>query len=458
MKNTMNKYILKSFLYIPKKELTAKLKKSLVIKRPKNYFDKGNSLPENIVTYKYINEKFVRVPRYAFGNLKDIKYKIKEINNIYNIDIKFSDKIKLNESQNETVNQALKSIKEDYGSVIVAEPGEGKTLMAIKIITELKLKTIILVHKDYLINQWKKALLDNTDLKEEEIGLLKNGKFKDGKIVIGSIQSLMRKTIPIDINNKFSFKIVDETHRIGAEMFLKSFTRFNTKYSLALSATPHRPDKMEKLYFLFTSYNLIFHNNVRSIKSKYLIVPYTSENEWKSFPAYVPYRNQVLRNLLLDNKRNDLIMRLILHSVINLDRKVILLSEFVDILDKFYFYLNKELGEKYIVAKFYSNHGSMKELNKANIVLATYKKAMEGIDIPHLDTLIMLTPISSKVSLKQTIGRIQRFQEGKNQPLVIDILDNSYNFTIDLWQSRLNKYEEWGIDKYEKNDYISIIK
>lgn len=454
-----NNLILKSHLYITKNYFNDKLKKSLTFKRPKNYYDIGiNEKPDNIILYRFINDKYIRVPRYALGNLSKLD-NLKIINNLYTVDINFSDKIELNDEQKSTVKKALDYITTELGSVIIAEPGEGKTLMAIKILSELKVKTIVLLHKDYLIKQWKKALLEYTDLKEEDIGIIKSGKFKDGKVVLGSIQSLMRKTIPIEINNKFSFKIIDETHRIGAEMFLKSFTRFNTRYSLALTATPYRPDKMEKIYFLHTSYNLVTHNSVRNIPASYKAIPYTSDKAWKNYPSFIPYRNQVLRNLISDNKRNNLIMKLCIFSVKKLKRNVILISEQVNILDKFYELLLKEFeGTEYKVARLYSSFGAHKELEKANIILASYKKASEGIDIPHLDTLIMLTPIASKISLKQTIGRIQRSLDNKKKPLVIDIVDLNINFAVELWNSRLSKYEQWGIKEYDGDEYDNLLK
>lgn len=454
-----NKIILKSHLYITKNYFTDKVKKSLTFKRPRNYYNNNdNEKSDNIILYRFINKKYIRVPRYSLGNLSNLKNLVKD-NKLYPIEINFLNKIELNEEQKITIDRSLNYILQELGAVIVAEPGEGKTVMAIKILSELKVKTIILLHKDYLINQWKKAILELTDLNEEDIGLIKNGKFKDGKIVLGSIQSLMRKTIPTEINNLFSFKIIDETHRIGAEMFLKSFTRFNTRYSLALSATPYRPDKMEKVYFLHTSYNIVTHNSVRNIPASYKAIPYISDRSWKTYPSYIPYRNQVIRNIISDNKRNNLIMKLSLFSVKKLNRKVLLISEQIDILDLYYNLLLKEFEEtEYKVARLYGFYGSHSELQKADIILASYKKASEGIDIPQLDTLIMLTPIASKISLKQTIGRIQRSFENKKKPLVIDIIDLNINFAIELWNSRLSKYEQWNITEYEGNEYDTLLE
>lgn len=466
-------FILKSYLYIPKNFFTKNLQEKLIVKLPENIYSYKKEEGSNLALYKDIGNGYIRIPRYSISdNLGKLieKHNIVIDNELIPIEINFNDdKFKLNNSQIITVNKTINNIKTDLSSVIVADPGEGKTLMAIKIICELKLKTIVLVHKDYLIKQWFNALLDYTDLTENDIGILKAGKFKDGKVVIGSQQSLMKKTFDNSINKLFSFKIQDEVHRIGALMFLRSYTRFNTRYSLGLSATPHRTDKMEKIYFYHTSSNLVKHESVRNIKAKYLFIPFMSENyKWKSYPPYIPYRTQLLHNLLLNYERNNFIMKLILISIKN-GRKIIVLSEFIDILDKYYDILIKELPNKKII-KFYGSGKRLKLyqntisepvtkelLNSADIILASYKKAMEGVDIPNLDTLIMLTPIAGKVGLKQAIGRIERFIENKKEPLVIDIIDSLYNFAVAISQHRLKLYTQWGMKKYEGKEYNFLI-
>jgi hypothetical protein len=69
--------------------------------------------------------------------------------------------------------------------------------------------------------------------------------------------------------------------------------------------------------------------------------------------------------------------------------------------------------------------GSMKkaqrdEATKAQIIVATYGMAYEALDIPRLDTLVMLTPRSE---IEQPCGRIMRPHPSKKTPLIIDLVD-----------------------------------
>jgi len=478
----MISYLVRSHLYIPYSEFTPKMKKRLTIINPdiKRYHMMGVEAPEGVTeTYRLYkaddNKKFVRIPKFALGSLKELAKTNKVImdNPDIEIDIQLKWDFQYNDSQNKTLADACTMLLDEYGAVIVADPGEGKTLMAIGIICFIKRKTLILVHKDFLVNQWRDALLKHTNLKKEEIGLIKAGKFKDGKVVIGTQQSLMRGTvISSEVNKLFSFKIQDETHRIGATMFLRSYTRFNTKYCLGLSATPDREDGLEELYFLHTSNNLIMHSASRNIKASYYRLVYASGKSWIGYHSYMPYRIQVLKNLLADETRNNMIMKVIVICM-SQNRKVLLIGEYVKKLFEFMHHLQQQFPN-YKVVRFFGNPALTKkdrregvsyekykdpnaeELLAANIIVATYKKAMEGIDIPNLDTVVGLTPLASKVGLKQVIGRAERKYDGKKSPLVIDVVDTNNNWCINLANKRSRLYEEWGMHMYDGKEFDDL--
>ena len=477
----MSKYLVRSYLYIPYKEFTEKLRKQLTMPNPdiRKYSAMNvaipDGVPDNFVLYKYTDDKkAVRVPKFTFGSLSalEVKHTLKFDNPDVPVKVKFMNNEMFNASQVDTVNKTMEMLKKEYGAVIVADPGEGKTLMGIYLICLLGVKTIILVHKDFLVNQWIEALIKHTDLKKEDIGLIKAGKFKDGKVVIGTQQSLMRGTIDDSVNRLFGLKIQDETHRIGATMFLRSYTRFNTKYCLGLSATPDREDGLEELYFLHTSDNLIMHNSVRNIKAEYFRLVYVSNKSWIAYPPYLPYRIQMLKNLLRDNTRNNLIMSSIVLCM-KQGRKVLLIGEYIKKLFEYMHHLQKAFPDKKVV-RFFGNPAltkterrqgikyemykdpNAKELFDANIIVATYKKAMEGIDIPNLDTIIGLTPLASKVGLKQVIGRAERMFDGKKSPLVIDVVDTKYQYCINFANKRMGLYEQWGMKEYEGKEFVVL--
>jgi hypothetical protein len=129
--------------------------------------------------------------------------------------------------------------------------GAGKTVMALKIVSLLKKKTLILVHKEFLMNQWIERI-------EEFLPGARVGKIQasvcdiDNKdIVIGMIQTMYNKVFPQEVYSQFGLTIIDEVHRIGSEEFSKTLLKTITPYMLGISATVERKDKLTKLLYMF---------------------------------------------------------------------------------------------------------------------------------------------------------------------------------------------------------------
>jgi len=468
--------LLKGFLYISPSKFTAELKAQLTFVNPeyekkiKQGIKLGDTSPI-FHLYRRVKTKSggyaYQVPRYTFGDISATARKAYERDvgenktkiEIAPLIINKGDNFKLNNEQIKTIDATIKMLKYHFGAVIVAKPGEGKTTMAIFIASYLGMKTLVLVHKNTLVKQWKENIMMLTDVKEDEIGLLQQGKFKDGKIVIGMTQSLMRGTISPEINKLFGLVIQDEVHRIGAKEFLKSFTRFNSKYRLGLSATPKRTDEMEKLYYLHTSDNLITGKSVRNITADHMFTEYVRDKKWKYYPPYIPYKIQVIHNIVADEKRNELIVDIVVKAFKKEKRSILILSERIVHLKGLMELTKSQVPKKTKIVRFFGPESitktqrkqgikqekvedpTLEELNSANIIFATYKKAMEGVDIPHLDTLVYATPLSSESTIEQSVGRIERQFEGKQSPLVLDIYDMNNKLLGAMADKRIQIYE-----------------
>jgi superfamily II DNA or RNA helicase len=462
--------VLKSFLYIPEKMFDYKLAKQLVIDNPE-YTKRANSglpmgdIESSYTLYKKFEQNgkvFYRVPRYALGNYSELINKYPQLVKGYSEvkeSIEFKESaIEFNDSQKSTIEKTVEMLNKELGAIVVAATGEGKSQVFIKIMCLLGMKTLILVHKDYLIGQWRENILNLTTLKENEIGLLKQGKFIDGKVVIGSMPSLMRGTIDNEINDKFGLVGVDEIHRIGAKMFLRAFTRFNPKFRCGTTATLDREDGMEKLFHYHVSNNVIKHNNVRNVGSDFYVIEYERERAWKWYPSYIPFKIQLIHNIVADEERNKILIDAIV-SLRKKGRKILVLSERISHLMELMSLTKKLLPDDSLVRFFGAKSLTKKErqekikqekvvdptreeLINGDVIFGTYGKVKEGIDIPQLDTLIFATPLSSKTTVIQAKGRIERFAEEKKKPVVIDIYDTDKALLIGMFQKRKRLYKE----------------
>lgn len=448
---------IKSFLYVPEENFSLELKHLLSFENPayryavKNGDKLDGILPEYILYKKMrIHDKiYYRIPKFALGSLNSFEYK--DGTNSVLADIPFKEKplnrygepFEFNKSQKNTIDVTIELLKKEYGAFIVGQTGEGKSSIAVKIMSEMKQKTLILVHKNSLADQWIETVTDLTELTRDDIGSLRRGKFVDGKVVIGSMQSLMRLTIGREINDLFGLKIIDEAHRAPAEQFLKAYTRFNTKYSLALSATPNREDKLERIFFLHASEHIVKHKSVRKLTADYLVIDYNTKKAFIRGKPWTPYRIKLIENVIQDEERNQMLLDKI-RECISVGRKILFVSERVAQLEVFYEKVKGDYPTLKVV-QFWGNANPSKRVKLgADIVIGTTKKVSDGEDIPQLDTLISGTPHGSDIITVQLKGRIERAYEDKKVPLIIDIKDSNRKYTMfhGLFYKRIRKYKD----------------
>ncbi len=321
--------------------------------------------------------------------------------------------------------------KKDF-SMCVAPPGFGKTLIGAKMIELREANTLIVVNKNMLLDQWIDRFVEYFKITKKDIGYLGKSKNKlNGKLDIATMQSLKNN---IDVIKNYSFVIVDECHHVPAVTFEKILKSFYGKYILGLSATPNRKDGMHPL--IFQQIGAIAYE----VKKEKLI---KQNNNLKlvltDFTSNVDNFADLISELVNDKYRNQIILDQIKMYP---KRKILLLTDRIEHIVNLEHLLDVEQLD------YISIHGSqkkniqkenMKAVETASLVLATTSYFGEGIDFPHLDTIILATPISYYGRLVQYLGRIGR---GGTDSLAIDILDDKNAFTASAYRKRKDGYKE----------------
>jgi len=161
-------------------------------------------------------------------------------------EVNFSFRGNLRAYQRPVIRILLKGIKKKGGGILSVKCGWGKTIGAIYLAHKIKKKTLVIVHKTFLLNQWVDRIKEFTDAK---IGIIQGKTIDvDGKdIVIGMLQSLSMKEYSKETFQDFGLVIVDETHRIGSQVYSRCLPKIGTEYMLGLSATPEREDGLSKV-------------------------------------------------------------------------------------------------------------------------------------------------------------------------------------------------------------------
>jgi superfamily II DNA or RNA helicase len=124
----------------------------------------------------------------------------------------------------------------DAGSngLICVPCGKGKTFMALSLAARLGKRFLVVVDKEFLLNQWKGEM--EAFFPGLRIGILQGPKAEveaeDYDCTICMIQSLVQKTYPEGTFRSYGFAIFDECHHLGASNFSQALLKIQTKYML----------------------------------------------------------------------------------------------------------------------------------------------------------------------------------------------------------------------------------
>ena len=297
------------------------------------------------------------------------------------------------------------------------------TICALNIISRLKTKTLIIVHKEFLLRQWIERI--EQFLPDAKVGKIqaKVIDIDDKDIVICMLQSLSMKDYPKDMFRSFGFTIYDECHHIGAEVFSRSLLKVVTKYMLGLSATMKRKDGLTKVIKWFLGD--IVCKIERKGEDKVLVKVVNFESNDEEFNEIATdYRGQIkyttmIKKICEFNSRTEFIIK-ILKKLLdeNYDQQIMILGHQKKQLQ----YIYEAINHRTIATVgFYMGGMKEKDLKISEgkkVIIGTYAMAEEGLDIKTLTTLIMATP---KVDVTQSVGRILR-KKG-TEALVIDVVD-----------------------------------
>lgn len=354
------------------------------------------------------------------------------------------------EDQKDFVSTVVKAVRDRTGAIGQASPGYGKTICALGIVAELGRTTAVIVHKSFLMNQWIERIQETYDISKREIGIVQQDvcDFRGKKIVLIMAQSLLStRRYPDDLYSYFGTVVVDEVHRFGAVEFRKSITKFPAKYRIGVTATPERKDGLEEVFYNHIG-NIAFVGAKRSLAAKIqyvhsdMIVTDLMRRNMLNWKKQYDM-NKVTQQIVDCETRNRQIVRLLIEAL-KAGRKVMVLSSRREHLYTLSDLFKIETDKRSIrfTQGFYM--GGMEEADlritsTRHLILATYQMAQEGLDIPDLDTLFLVTP---RGDIVQAVGRILRQHEGKKDPMVVDFIENDIPLSIGLSKKRAKQYRE----------------
>lgn len=422
-----------------------------------------------IITCAENHKKFISLPRGCFDSVVDFfsKYNIQfEVSNqlLSRRTDEFIFKGQLYTDQKKAVNELMKY----ENGILSATTAFGKTVVALNIISKRREKTLILVHRKQLVNQWQERIREFLTASEDSIGIIGGGKKKlSGVIDIAVMQSLYKKGKVDPLIKEYGQLIIDECHHISAPSFEAITKSFTGKFILGLTATITRKD----------GHHPIITMNVGPVRFKYEVKNYLAKSSYDHFLIIRNTEFQLSHNskneentsytslcseLIEDMNRNKMIAedakKLYLEG-----RYPLILTERRDHL----FLLNNLLHDLDNVILLYGGMGKKKlkvaldrlsnNQNEKRIIIATGKYIGEGFDDTRLDTLLLSMPISWKGRLVQYAGRLHRLHHDKAEIQIFDYVDCNIPMLMRMFEKRKKGYKTLGYEIKEQNTLYSTL-
>jgi superfamily II DNA or RNA helicase len=326
----INAYLGQKGYTISKNELTIEKQKQIRNDLTIKPFVMGSPMNDNqksFPAYRESANKFY-VPHYYgvenFGPPKQYK-----VNEGTDINLEFAGILR--DYHEPVVNKFIQHCNDvKYGGGLLELPcAWGKTSASLYVLSKLKKKALVIVHKEFLMNQWIERI--QQFLPKARVGKIQGQiiDIQDKDIVIGMLQSLSMKEYPSETFETFGLTIIDEVHHISSEVFSNSLFKLVTKYMLGLSATMNRKDGTTKVFKMFLG-EVIFkverkaeHNvQVRAITFK------TNDDEFNE--TKLDYRGNpqistMISKLCSYNKRTEFIIKVLVDfiEVENVEKNII---------------------------------------------------------------------------------------------------------------------------------------
>lgn len=349
--------------------------------------------------------------------------------------------------------KAVREVFNHEQGVLVAPPGIGKTVMACAIIARRNVPTLVLVHRQPLLDQWRTHLQGWLGLTSSEIGEFRASTRRASQFVdLAMIQSLRRHQDLSAFFSQYGLLVVDECHHVPAFSFETCLKQAAARYVLGLTATPYRRDGLQDLI------------TMQCGPIRYTLSPQEVDTE-KNFVQELVIREttfaiqvtgeasiqKVFSTLADDADRTALIVADVL-AALHQGRRCLVLSERRTHCEALAERLTEASARPFVL------NGSIPAKTRATVteavrtapldqpflLIATGQYLGEGFDCPQIDTLFLTFPISFKGKLIQYIGRLLRPHPDKTTVQLYDYADIQVPVLKYMHTKRVKTYERLG--------------
>ena len=341
--------------------------------------------------------------------------------------------------------------------ILSATTAFGKTIIGAWLIAERGVNTLILVHRQQLLEQWIERLRSFLELPNKMPGRIGGGRKKfTGMLDVALIQSLVRKGVVDDRIGDYGHIIIDECHHLPAASFEQVLRRAKAKYITGLTATVTRKDGHHPM--LYMQCGPVRHRvdaNQQAAIRPFVHIVYVRPTLFRPMrEAHADARiafHELCTDLANDETRNAFICSEVL-ATLEEGRSPVVLTERKDHLARLASLLAQQVRHLIILQGGTGckerAHATARlaaiPLAEPRVLLATGRYIGEGFDDARLDTLFLTMPISWQGTIAQYVGRLHRLFDGKHEVRVYDYADLEVPMLRRMFDRRCRGYEAVG--------------
>ncbi|MDQ7825420.1 MAG: DEAD/DEAH box helicase family protein [Candidatus Eremiobacteraeota bacterium] len=336
--------------------------------------------------------------------------------------------------------QALSALretrKEGYqAGLVVLATGLGKTYLAAFDSMEFK-RVLFVAHREEILHQSQSVF---RKMRPGSFLGIFMGKEKNSAadVLFASIQTLSKKqNLSLFEPGYFDYIIIDEFHHACANTYRKLIAHFSPSFLLGITATPERTDQSDLL--VLCENNLVYEKSLVAGITAGLLVPFS----YYGIKDPVDYQNIPWRNGKFDPEmlENAVETQVRAEKALSSWKKLkgtrtiafCCSRHHSDFMARYF----KEKGG-YKTASVHSGAGSdpraesllKLETGELDVIFAV-DIFNEGLDVPDVDTVLMLRPTESSILFLQQMGRGLRTAKDKERLTIIDFIGNHRSFLL----------------------------
>lgn len=344
--------------------------------------------------------------------------------------------------------------------LVVMATGLGKTWLAAFDSQQINAKRVLFVaHREEILNQAEETFVRiRPDVK---VGRY-NGKSRDLNVdmLFASIQTLGRtRHLQAFGADHFDYVVVDEFHHASARTYQQLLSHFSPRFLLGLTATPERTDQSDIL--ALCDDNLVFNRDLFDGIEAKLLCPF----EYQGIADIVKYEEITWRNGKFDP--NELTNQLATHARARHNFRHWQTHHQTRTLAFCISQVHADFMADYFVrqgiraASVHSDSSvrrneALSQLREGELdVIFSVDLFNEGVDLPSIDTVLMLRPTESKIIFLQQLGRGLRNSSTTNKVklVVLDFIGNHISFF-----RKPEALFKLGMTNKARKDFIDEIK